>query len=428
LTAAALERAKPGMHGAGGGLYLAVGASGSRSWIFRYQRNGRSRELGLGSASAVGLAAARDKAIDARRLLADGIDPIERRDSERAAAKAEAAKAITFGDYAKTFIAGRSAGWRNAKHADQWRMTLLGIGPKGDPAKHDYCRVIRNLPIGDVDATVVLKVLTPIWQTRPETASRIRSRIENLLDAAKVEGLREGENPARWKGGLQHVLAPRSKVRKVRHHPALPHVQMPTFMTELRRSEGIAARCLEYQILTAVRPGNAVRARWEQVDRKAKTWTIPADAMKGGEAHAVPLSDAALAVLEQMEKVRRGPFIFPSTMGRGAGARLTENHLSDAAQAKVIERLGAKGTPWIDPVSGDQAVPHGFRSSFRDWGAETNAAPEHVLEACLAHKVSDEIIAAYRRSKFDDRRRQVMTAWANYLGTGSVDNVVMLTR
>jgi hypothetical protein len=193
LSAAAVDRAKPGMHGAGGGLYLAVGASGSRSWIFRYRHNGRSREFGLGSASVVGLAAARDRAVDARRLLADGIDPIERRDSERAAAKAEAAKAITFGDYAKTFIAGRSAGWRNAKHADQWRMTLLGIVPskvKGEPdkpAKHDYCKLIRNIPVGDVDATAVLKVLTPIWQTRPETASRIRSRIENLLDAAKAK-------------------------------------------------------------------------------------------------------------------------------------------------------------------------------------------------------------------------------------------------
>jgi integrase len=203
---------------------------------------------------------------------------------------------------------------------------------------------------------------------------------------------------------------------------------MPAFMNALRQSEGIAARCLEYQILTAVRPGNAVRARWEQIDRKAKTWTIPADAMKGGEAHAVPLSAAALSVLDQMEKVRRGPFIFPSTMGRGAGAHLTENHLSDAAQARVIARVSAKGTPWLDPVSGDEVVPHGFRSSFRDWGAETNAAAEHVLEACLAHKVSDEIIAAYRRSKFDERRRQVMTAWANYLGTGEAGNVVPMKR
>jgi integrase len=224
-------------------------------------------------------------------------------------------------------------------------MTLLGIVPskiKGEadkPAKHDYCKAIRELPIGAIDTAAVLKVLTGVWQKRPETATRIRSRIENVLDAAKVAGLREGENPARWKGGLQHLLPARMKIRKMAHQPALPYADVPAFVRELRQGDGIAAACLEFQILTIVRPGNAVRCRWAHVDRNAQTWTIPAGDMKGGEAHAVPLSDAALAVLDRMAKIKHSDFVFPSTMGRGAGAQRRLGHLSDNALASVIDRL-----------------------------------------------------------------------------------------
>jgi integrase len=428
LTASQIAKAKPGRHADGSGLYLFVSAAGSRSWVFRYRRDGRLRDFGLGSTSAVSLAEARDKAIDARRQLAAGIDPISKRESDRAEAKAEAARATTFGEFAKTFIDSKSPEWRNSKHSHQWRMTLLGIEPQGTPAKHDYCKSLRGLPVSAVDADAVLKVLTPIWQSRPETANRIRGRIESILDAAKVVGLRERENPARWKGGLKHILPTHSKRRTVKHRPALPHMQIADFVRALHEREtSVAARCLEFLILTVVRPGNAVRARWSQIDREAKTWTIPANEMKGHEQHVVPLSDAALAVLDQMDGIRRGEFIFPSTMGTGAGAQRRTAHMSDAALATVIDRMNEEDRKWLDPASGREVVPHGFRSTFRNWGAETEAATEPVLEACLAHVVDDAVVAAYRRTKFDDRRRLVMSAWGAYV-TATPGKVIPLRK
>jgi integrase len=384
--------------------------------------------MGLGPASLVGLAKARDLAHEARRLIAQGIDPIDARDAEKAAAKVEAARAITFGEFAATFIASKQAGWRNPKHRDQWSMTLLGIDPSGEPSVHDYCKPIRNLPIGDVDSNAVLKVLSPIWSTKPETASRIRSRIENVLDAARVAGLRDGINPAQWKGVLAHMLPAKAKVHREQHHPALPYTLVPAFVRELRTCEtSVAAACLEFLILTVVRPGNAVRARWDQINIEARTWTIPADQMKGHERHVVPLSDAALAVLDRMEKIKRGEFIFPSIMGRGAGAYRRTGHMSDAALAAVIDRLNEGEARWLDPTCGRPIVPHGFRSSFRDWGSETGAAPEPVLEASLAHVVSDKVLAAYRRTRFADWRRRVMIAWGDYaISFDRGDNVVTL--
>jgi integrase len=416
LTVSRVQKSGPGLHSDGDGLYLAVGGAGARSWIFRYRHNGRRRDLGLGPAGVISLAEARVKAIDARRLLAAGIDPIAYRKAAVAEAKAEAARSTTFGAFAESFIEGKKAGWRNPKHAAQWRMTLLGVGPDGSPARHDYCRALRGLPIGAIDVDAVLKVLTPVWQKKPETAVRIRGRIESVLDAAKVRGLREGENPARWKGGLALLLPAQGKVRAVRHHPALPHADVAEFVRVLRQHEtSVAAAALEFLILTVVRPGNAVRARWSQIDREAKIWTIPAAEMKGGVAHIVPLSDPVIAVLDRMEAIRRGPFIFPSTMGTGAGVQKRNSHMSDAALATVIDRLNQDALRWIDPVSGRQIVPHGFRSAFHNWASETAVAPEPVLEAVLAHTVPDAVVAAYRRTRFVEQRVAVMATWGQYV-------------
>jgi integrase len=426
LTVNQVAKAGPGFHSDGGGLYLHVGKN-AKSWLLRYWRHGKVREMGLGSASVIGLRQARDLAIDAKRLVAAGGDPIEARKSEKQAAKIEAARSITFGEFAATFIAGKQAGWRNPKHADQWRMTLLGIGPNGQPSLHDYCKPIRNLPIGEVDSNAVLKVLGPIWSSKSETASRIRSRIENVLDAARVAGLRDGINPAQWKGVLKHMLPAKAKVRRVRHHPALPYADVPAFIRALRQCEtSVAAACLEFLILSVVRPGNAVAARWDQINIEARTWTIPAEQMKGGEQHVMPLSDAALAVLNRMAKIRRGAFVFPSIMGRGAGAYRSSHHMSAAALSALIDRLNEGEARWLDPASGRPVVPHGFRSSFRIWTAETGAASEPVAEACLAHKVSDAVVAAYRRTTFDDERRRVMQAWANFACADRADNVIAL--
>jgi integrase len=431
LRLADVDRAGVGTHGDGGGLYLVVSSSSARSWMFRYTLFGHRREMGLGSASSIGLADARDQATDARRLVAMGQDPIAHREAKRLAAKAEQVRGIMFGEYARKFITAKAPGWRNAKHAAQWTMTILGELADGQPAEQDYCQAIRSLSLAEIDTAAVLKVLMPIWRTKPETASRIRSRLENIFDGAKAEGVFVGENPARWRGGLKHILpSARSKRTRVRHQPALPYADVPAFISALRTSEtSIAARALEFLILTAMRPGNIVKARWAHINLEAKTWVVPAAEMKADAAHTVYLSSAAVALLEQIKQARVGrcQYVFPSVMGRGAGAQHHDRPMSDAALSAVIDRMTAKGGKWIDPVSGRQATPHGFRSSFRDWGSETDAAPEFVLEATLAHVVSDDVIAAYRRSKFNEKRRQVLETWGRY-ATGAGAKVLPMVR
>jgi integrase len=408
-----------GLYGDGGGLYLQVAKGGSKSWLFRFKSGGRSHWHGLGSARDVSLADARIKAGDARRLRLSGGDPIEAKRAVKAAVRVEAAKSITFGAAAKRFIKTNAPGWKNAKHSDQWRMTLLGIDPKGKPTKHDYCKTIRDLPVSAIDTTLVLRIIEPIWATKTETANRIRGRIEQVIDAAKAKGEFKGENPARWKGHLDHLLPATSKVRKVRNHPALPYQQLPAFMRELRDRDGAAAAALEFQILTAVRPGNAVAAKWDQIDRQAVVWTIPAGLMKTDVEHRVPLSKAALAVLDRMEALKEGSeYIFPNTKGKP---------LSDASTAAVIDRMNEKERRWIDPKLDHEVVPHGFRSSFRDWAAERGYV-DPVAEAALAHKVSDDVIAAYKRTTFFELRKQMMADWADYCArpAGAEDNVIPL--
>lgn len=410
---------KRGLYGDGGGLYLQVAKGGSKSWLFRYTSDGRGRWHGLGSARDVSLTDARIRAADARRVRLNGGDPIESKRAMRAAARIEAAKSITFGAAAKRYIKANAPGWKNTKHADQWRMTLLGVDPNGKPAKIDYCRRIRDLPIAAIDTTLVLRIIEPIWATKTETANRIRGRVEAVIDAAKAKGEFTGENPARWKGHLDNLLPATSKVRKVRNHPALPYQQLPAFMRDLRGRDGVAAAALEFQMLTAVRPGNAVAARWDQIDRQASVWTIPAALMKSEAEHKVPLSQAALDVLDRMDALKHSSaYVFPNSKGKP---------LSDASTAAVIDRMNERERRWVDPKADREIVPHGFRSSFRDWAAE-HGYEDAVAEAALAHKVSDDVIAAYKRTTFFELRKQMMKDWADYCArpAGAGDNVVAL--
>ena len=378
-----------GMYHDGGGLYLQVSAGGAKSWIFRFMLDGRAREMGLGPVHAIPLAEARKRAAASRRMRVDGIDPIEARSAQRGQKKLEAAKAMTFDACAAAYIAAHHTSWRNAKHRDQWRNTLTSYaGP-----------VFGSLSVQSIDVGLVMKALEPIWQTKTETASRLRGRIEAVLDWATVRGYRKGENPARWRGHLDKLLPARSKVRKVEHHPALPHDELADFVTAVRSQEGVASRALEFLILTAARTGEVIDARWDEVDLGEKTWIVPAARMKAGREHRVPLSAATVTVLEQMREIRESEFVFP---GGKKG-----KPLSNMAMLAVLKRMQRR-----------ELTAHGFRSSFRDWTAESTNIPREVAEMALAHTVSDKVEAAYRRGDLFQKRREMMDGWAKFCGTG----------
>jgi integrase len=390
LSTLSISRAKPGMHPDGHGLYLQISGPRARSWVFRYTINGRTRYLGLGSAYTIDLKRAREDARRARELLHDGVDPIEHRKTKQAQRRLADAKTITFDQCAEAYIAGHEAGWRNPVHRQQWRNTLK-----------DYASpVIGNLPVAAIDTGLVLKVLEPIWCDRTETASRLRGRIESVLDWAKVRGYREGENPARWRGHLDQTLPRRSKVRPVQRLAALPYGEINALVTLLRSLEGIAARALEFTILTAARTGEVLDATWDEVDLDAAVWTIPAERMKGGREHRVPLSDRALAILEEIG---------------GSSGRVVL--ISDKAMSTVLKSLGYTGV-----------TVHGFRSTFRDWAAETTAYPNHVVEMALAHAVPNAVEAAYRRGDLFEKRRRLMTDWTRYCETERTANGVTPIR
>jgi integrase len=388
LTALKVDRAKqPGMYADGGGLYLRVTDSGTKNWVFRFMLNGRPRWMGVGPLHTIGLAEARNRAAAFRLQRHDGVDPIERRRAERLQGLLDAAKAVTFKECAARYIASHRAGWRNPKHAAQWKATLATYA---EP-------VIGGLSVQAIDTALVLKVLEPIWTTKPETAGRVRGRIESILDWAKARGYRAGENPARWRGHLDKLLPPRSKVQSVEHHAALPYAELPSFLVSLREQEGIAARALEFAILTAARTGEVIGARWGEMDLLHKTWTLPAARMKSGREHRVPLSAHALAILKEMQAHRQAKdaFVFPG----GKNGR----PLSNMAFLMLLRRMGF----------GD-VTAHGFRSSFRDWAAERTKFPAEVAEMALAHTVSDKTVAAYNRSDLFERRRRLMAAWATF--------------
>jgi len=393
LNALAVSRAKKrGRYPDGAGLYLQIAASGAKSWVYRFMLNGAPRYMGLGPLHTVTLADARVKALEARRLRLAGVDPIDARDDALAEARLEAARSITFKDAAEAYMEAHKSGWRNATHAAQWRTTL---GTYVYP-------VLGSLPVQSVDVALVMKVLEPIWATKTETASRVRGRIESILDWASARGYRLGENPARWRGHLENLLPRRSRVQKVEHHPALPYGEVGAFMVGLRRQEGAAASALEFVILTACRAGEVIGARWGEFNIGEALWTIPPERVKSGRQHRVPLSPAALTIINAMQEVRTtghgNGFVFPG----GKRGR----PLSNTALRAVLKRLRRS-----------DVTVHGFRSSFRDWAAERTNYPREVAEMVLGHAVGDKVEAAYRRSDLFEKRRKMMNAWADYCGT-----------
>jgi integrase len=400
LSARAVANAnKPGLYGDGGGLYLQVSNNGSKSWLFRFKVAGRSRYMGLGSLNTVSLAKARELAGECRRLRLQGVDPIEHRNGARAAARLEAAKGMSFDQCRDAFVAAHKVGWRNAKHRSQWVNTLSTYASP----------ILGKLPVHSIDVALVTKVLEPIWITKPETASRLRGRIERILDWAKARGFRTGENPARWRGHLDHLLPARSKVRKVRHHPALPFGEIPAFMADLRERNGVAARALEFTVLTAGRTGEVLCAKWDEIDLGLRMWTIPADRMKSYREHRVPLCDEASSVLEQTKAVRSSEFVFP---GHRHG-----KPLSNMALLMTLRRMGCS-----------DLTTHGFRATFKTWASERTTFPREVVEAALAHVIGEKTEAAYQRGDFSHKRRKLMEAWGRYCAspTGVGDVVIPL--
>jgi integrase len=347
-----------------------------------YRFGGKQREMGLGSLRDVPLARARELAADYRLALAEGRDPLTLK---------EAPKVITFGEAADQYIATMSSGWKNAKHKAQWEMTL-----------REYAGPIRGLPVDQVGTEEVLRVLQPIWHTKPETASRVRGRIESVISWATAKKLRSGENPARWRGHLDQILPKRQRLTRG-HHAALPIDDAPAFMTSLRDLEGVGARGLEFTILTAARTSETVGARWPEIDLTKRLWTVPATRMKGKREHRVPLSDRSIAILEEMATTRQSEFVFP---GAKAG-----KPLSTMAFDMTLRRMQVDVTT------------HGFRSTFRDWASERTGFAHEVCEMALAHVIPNASEAAYRRGDLLEKRRELMAAWANFCG-GEQANVI----
>jgi integrase len=395
LTARAADTiTKPGRHSDGGGLYLSISGDGRRRWVFLYTWRSKLREAGLGAASkgGVSLKAARDKAAEGRTLVNAGVDPITEWN------RPEAAEMPTFGKAADTFLAARSNEWRNEKHKAQWTMTLTR-----------YCEAIRNKPVDAIDTEAVLSVLQPLWQRAPETASRLRGRIEAVLDASKARGLigRNEANPARWRGHLDKLLPKRAKLTRG-HHAAMPYSELPAFIEGLRHRPATAARALEFCILTATRSGEALAARWDEIDLDAKIWTVPPARTKAAREHRIPLSDRAVAILREMETARSGEYVFP---GQQRG-----NPLSGMAFEMLLRRVRSPYTA------------HGFRSSFRDWAGNETHFPRELAEHALAHVIGDKAEQAYRRSDALTRRRELMDAWARHCGGAAGENVLTFKR
>lgn len=398
----------PGRHSDGGNLYLSVSKTGAKSWVFFYRKDGKQKEMGLGAYPTIGLADARETAITARRLLAQGGDPLEAKKAAKAEAKAADDARVTFGHFAREYIDAHEGEWKNAKHKAQWRSTLLGPQSEAGPGKRkqkpgpDYCVTLRKKPLSEIDTDDVLEVIRPYWNTKRETASRIRQRIEVLLDAAVVDKKRPpGLNPARWKGHIA-LLLPKHGKRSKGHFAAMAWQDVPAFMAALSLREGIAARAVEFLILTCVRSNEARFAQWGDFDFDRKLWTIPAERMKADRDHRVPLSDAAIAAVQTMLPLRpRRPEEQDSTL---VFPGLRRSPLSDMTLSAVLKRMKI-----------ENATIHGFRSSFRDWGSEATMTPDAVLEMCLAHKVGDATVQAYARSDLFEKRRIVMDQWAAFL-------------
>jgi integrase len=381
LTARKVSTATPGKHEDGEGLRLVVSNTGARKWVLRFTTQGKRREMGLGAYPVVSLAEARTKAAEARKVAASGGDPI-------AARKQIEQTAPTFTTCAARYVRAHRRGWKNAKHQRQWVSTLK-----------TYARpIIGTKPVDTIGTEDVLSILTPIWNTKTETAKRVQGRMENILDFAAAHHWRDLANPARWRGHLDKLLPRPARVKSVTHYPAMPYTDLPAFMAELARNESVSALALRFLILTATRTGEALQAKWDEIDLEAAVWTVPADRMN---EHRVPLSDAAMAVLEALPRVEGNPFIF-------AGAR-HGRPLSNMALLQFMRGIGYG-------VGGDRGdyVPHGFRSSFRDWSGEVSSFPRDVAEMALAHVIENKVEAAYRRGDLFTKRRAMMQAWADW--------------
>ena len=382
LTARAIEASKePGKYADGNGLYLFVRAGGSRQWVFLYRRDGKLKEMGLGSpAKGVTLAMARDRRDEARAAMARGDDPLE----ARRAAEAAGAAAQTFGAYALALVERIEEGFSNAKHRQQWKNTL-----------QTYCSPIWSTPIDRVDTAGVLSCLTPIWKTKPETASRVRGRIERVLNAAKAEKMRAGENPAAWRGHLDATLPKPAKLTRG-HHKALSYSDLPAFVAQLRERPALAASALELAVLTATRTSEVLGATWGEFDLEEGLWTIPAERMKAKKEHRVALSKRALAIVKGLAEAKTGDFVFPG--------QKPKKPLSNMAMLMLLERMGRRGAITV----------HGFRSTFADWASEVSPFSAELRETALAHTIGNKAEAAYRRGDALEKRRTMMEAWSTW--------------
>lgn len=372
-------------------LQVAQGVNGLvRSWVFRYTSpvTGKRRELGLGPTRTVGLAEARALAATAEKAIASGIDPKEARDNEKVQRVTTNRQRLTFEQAACQCIAARQHEWKNEKHRHQWGASL----------KTYAYPVLGNLPVDQVTMELVLEVLEPIWTTKTETATRLRQRIETVLDWAKARKLVMGDNPASLKSGLGQLLPKASKIAKVKHQPALPYQQVHAFVQALRQKKGISPKAFEFLILTAARSGEVLGAKWDEIDLESKVWTIPAERMKAGREHRIPLSARAVTIMKEMAAGKQCDFVFPAPTGKKG--------MSNGALLAVIKGMSEYAA----------YVPHGFRSTFRDWAAETTNYANETLELALAHTIRDKAEAAYRRQDQLDKRTKLMEQWANYVG------------
>jgi integrase len=384
VKAAAAVRT-PGKHRVSRNLYLQVTDTGARSWLFRYMRHGGARWHGIGSYDLVSLAEARDKALACRKMLLDGVDPIEQKRAKHQHALLANAATMTFLECGEAYVRAHEPTWRNPKHRQQWRNTLdTYVYP-----------VVGPLPVQVVDVAHVMKIVEPIWQTKPETAGRVRGRIEAVLDWAAARKYREGDNPARWRGHLDQLLPKKAKVRKVRHQPAMEYLDVPSFMARLRALDSISARALEFTILAAVRTNETIYAQWNEIDLAGRLWTIPAHKMKAEKEHRVPLSDRMIEILASVPRERGNPHVF-------VGARKGKG-LSNMAMLELLRGMDGNGY-----------TVHGFRSSFRDWHAEQTNFARELGEAALGHALKDDTEAAYQRGDLLEKRRKLMRAWAGY--------------
>jgi integrase len=399
MSAIEVSRLKaPGYFAVGGvaGLHLQVSASGARSWILRVMVGGKRRDMGLGGFPDVPLAQAREKARAAREKIDAGIDPVEARRIAKSAMLASAAAAKTFIECRRAFVDAKSGEWRNAKHEAQWKSTLERFA---DP-------VIGEMLVRDIGLPHILEILEPIWKTKTETATRVRGRLEQVLDWATVRGYRAGENPARWKGHLDHLLPKPRKITKVQHHAAVPVDGAAAFLASLRGVDGMGARALEFAILTAARSGEVRGARWSEFDFDEKVWTVPGERMKGKVEHRVPLSKQAIKLLKALPRFEKVEVVFPGLKGQV---------LSDMTLSAVMRRMEV------------DAVPHGFRSTFRDWAAERTNFPRDLAEMALAHVIESKVEAAYRRGDMLAKRLKMMQTWADFCDTiPKIGNVVPL--